>query len=402
MRLSVPVYRRTVICIVFAAFSLSLTAQSFVHRYRNNTADQYYFAIHPMNDGRIIVGGSARNVNDRAALTMLDAEGNVLWTRTYGGQSNIPWGVDDCMETPDGNLLVLMNVTSAFYTYTNLVRVSAQTGQVLDAQRLGENNTYAVYRSITRTSDGFLLSGAVGTTSALTGFSLMKTDFNGVILWQRALGILPLRGELRDATVSENGHIWAIAALEDNLGTIGRTGVFHFDPSGNLLASYQYLSANPARDLLAISIAWQPGIGPLLGNYDYLVGPSSGRPLFIQLDTLGEIKWSKVLNTAPDAYITPFLRSLPDGNMLAVCGSGGAPQPRGSGQIRSKWNRFVDTGPNDQRWRRSRVGSKHRRPRKPVWGWFGDSPLCPCWNEGGLFSKPTTHFLKRPPAVVVP
>lgn len=325
MRSALRACRRTLVCILASALALSLSAQSFVHRYRNASADQYYDAIHPLRDGRIMAGGAASANSGRAAAALLDPEGNVLWNRVYGGQPGFAWVIADCAETAGGDLLALLNVSDADNTYTNLARLSAQNGAVLEARRFGDNNRYAVYYHITRTSDGFMLSGAVGATSKPTGFSLLKTDADGAVLWQRSVQHPKQKGALRGAVVSEDGHIWATAALEDNLGTIGRVGLFHFDAAGNLLAAYQYRAADPLRRLLSISIAWQPGTGPVLGCSYYLDGPTGVNPLIAQLDTAGEVLWSKILNTPPSTYNSAYLHSLPDGNLLAVCGSGGIP-----------------------------------------------------------------------------
>jgi hypothetical protein len=325
MRSIIPAFYHSFLTILMTAIVWPLTAQSFVHRYRNVFQDQYYIAVRPLSDGRIVTGGFFTNIFESGLATMLDAEGNVQWSRTYNsGQGGFPWAIADLAETADGNLLALINVTDADNAYTNLVRLSAQNGTILDAQRLGDNTEYAVYNQITYASDGFILSGAVGKTAAPTGFSLLKTDLNGAIVWQRTIQHPSIKGVIQGAAVSENGHIWAAAALETNTGTTGTVGLFHFDASGSLLAAYQYKAADPDRLLLSTSIAYQPGTGPVLGCAYYVIGPSSNRPLIAQLDTEGNVQWSKVLNTQPDAYITAFMRRLPDGNLIAACGSGGA------------------------------------------------------------------------------
>lgn len=100
-----PVCRRTLVCIVASVLALPLSAQSFVHRYRNTSGDLYYDAIHPLLDGRIMAGGATSANIGRAAAALFDTEGNVLWNRVYGGQPGFAWGIADCAETAGGDLL---------------------------------------------------------------------------------------------------------------------------------------------------------------------------------------------------------------------------------------------------------------------------------------------------------
>ncbi|MBL7802535.1 MAG: gliding motility-associated C-terminal domain-containing protein [Saprospiraceae bacterium] len=304
---------------------LSLEAQSFVHRYKNNSGNQNFFAIRPLSDGRMIVGGGAATGNDRALAMLLDEDGNVVWSRLYGGQFGFAWVIADYAETADGQLLALVNVSDGNNTYTNLTRLSVQNGQVLSALRLGDDDRYAVYYNITPSNDGgFILSGAVGDIARPTGFSLLKTDANGSIIWQRSVTHPTLKGFLREAVVSENGDIWAVASLEDEFGAIGRIGLFHFSNTGDPLNAYQYTASDPLRRLGLYSIDWQPGIGPVVGGFYYNDGPTNTRPLIVQFDTTGSVAWSKVLNSPPATFNSVYIHRLSDGNLLAACGNGGA------------------------------------------------------------------------------
>ncbi|HLP93275.1 MAG TPA: gliding motility-associated C-terminal domain-containing protein [Saprospiraceae bacterium] len=307
------------------ALSLPLHAQSFISRYRTTNGNQGFLGVRPLKDGRIIVGGGY-SVGDRALATMLTADGNILWSQVFGGQFTTNWTIVDFAETTDGNLLALMNVNSAPWRYSYLVKLSKQNGQFLSAELLGDDDRRMVFYQLTPVADGFVLAGAITNFNEPQTFCLLKTDLNGAVVWQRSLQHASLKGSLRESVVAENGHIWALAALENGLGTVGRFGVLHFDESGNLQDAFDYKAVDPQRLLSGKSMAWQPGVGPVLGSNYYLDGTSGTLPLVTQLDTLGQVIWSKVINTTPSSFLSPLVRRLKDGRLLITC-AGTAARP---------------------------------------------------------------------------
>jgi gliding motility-associated-like protein len=317
----------TVACTLLAVL---LHAQSFVHRYRFSTGNVSYTTVCPLSDGRIVAGGLATFPNDRAVLSMLDAEGAVIWSRNYGDQQ-ASMSIQEVAETPAGDLLVLINASLSFSRYSILARISAADGQLIDAKRMISAPRYTAHYHLLPLPDGYLLAGVTseeqGFFSLPESFSLVKVDFNGNIVWQREVlqTDLNFSGTLIDAVVGDNGDIWAIAVLENPFTPFGQVGLLHFDPEGNWLASFRYQATAANRVVRSTSIDWQPGVGPLLGGTNYLDDSSGDRPWLAQLDTSGAVVWSKVLATQPSAYISALVHRLPDGNFVSLCASGGAP-----------------------------------------------------------------------------
>ena len=161
-----------------------------------------------MDGGFIIAGSTASNNGDVTGnkgmgdnwLVRLDASGNLLWQRTYGGnQWDEAWSV---VETPDGGFVV------AGHTWSNNGDVTGNKGAVdwwitrLDAsgnligqRTLGGTNIEVPF-SIRQTSDdGFIIAGySLSNNGDVSGnkggedYWIVKLDSSWNLEWQRALG----------------------------------------------------------------------------------------------------------------------------------------------------------------------------------------------------------------------
>ncbi len=307
------------LCVAFAH------GQSYLHRYANASDDQYFTAITPLSGDRVVTGGGAFTVSDKAVVVMLDGQGSVLWNRLYDGSPAGAWSANGFAETSDGNLFTLFSSITAFSRITRLASLSDQNGQVLSVQQTGTVDRPALYLDIRRTSDGFILAGTVDDVDQKSCFSLLKTDLQGNILWQRSVRDSNLECNLSCATVADDGSFWALGQTQvDNFSTATVT-LLHFAPDGTWLSAYHLLPQAAGRKVSLYSIDYQPGTGPVVGLLYFFDGPSSVQPAVVQLNTEGEVVWAREVSTPASEYQLPVVRRLSDGNLLVGCGSGGAP-----------------------------------------------------------------------------
>jgi|GEM_PF-2079774 len=310
--------------LVLCLTASGVEGQSYLHRFPNTSNDQFFSCILPMSGARAAVGGTAFVQSDRAVVVLLDDDGNVLWNRLYSGPPSSTWTANGFGETPDGAILTLFYSTSAQRVITSLARLSAQNGQVLSAQQLGNNERFAAYLDIRRSSDGFVLGGQVDDSNQKSCFSLMKTDLEGNILWQRSVRDSALEASISKVAVADDGSFWALGQAQSNF-TTAEVVLLHFDPNGTLLNAFRMQPLAPGRKVSPISIDYQPGTGPVVGLYYFLDGPSTIQPLVVQCNTQGNVLWAKEVTTPPSTYQLPLVRRLSDGNLLVSCGSGGSP-----------------------------------------------------------------------------
>jgi hypothetical protein len=158
----------------------SLWARTF-----GGSGDDYGRSVWQTSDGGFIVGGHTNSFGagrSDAYLIRLDADGDSLWTRTYGGAER-----DHCravLETFDGRLVALGSTESYgpgwFAIY--LIKTDADGDTLWTRTYGGDSGDFG--EDLQETTDhGYIILG-----DGPYGICLIKTDANGDTLWTRAYG----------------------------------------------------------------------------------------------------------------------------------------------------------------------------------------------------------------------
>jgi regulation of enolase protein 1 (concanavalin A-like superfamily) len=153
-------------------------------------ADEGYSVQQTSDGGFIIVGHtfSFSTVGQYVYLIRTDASGNQLWQKTFGG-SDINTG-NSVRQTSDGGFIIA-GFTNSFGAGSGdvyLIRTDASGNQLWQKTFGGSNYDYG--NSVQQTSDGgFIVTGKTSSLGAgLTDVYLIKTDANGNQLWQKTFG----------------------------------------------------------------------------------------------------------------------------------------------------------------------------------------------------------------------
>jgi len=146
--------------------------------------DGPYSVVQTPDSGYIIAGPTSVGPGDHDVyLIRTDAQGDTLWTKTYGGAGNdIGYSVQ---QTLDGGYIV----TGWFSWYSDvyLIRTNAQ-GDTLWTKTYGGQGTDRG-NSVQQTADGgFIVAGWTRSFDPATQVYLIKTNALGDTLWTRAYG----------------------------------------------------------------------------------------------------------------------------------------------------------------------------------------------------------------------
>jgi hypothetical protein len=148
-------------------------------------------SVQQTTDGGYIVAGWTGSFGAGRGdfyLVKTDAQGDTLWTRVYGGP-NYDWG-HSVQQTTDGGYIVAGETYSfgAGRADAWLLRTDA-SGDTLWARTYGDQ-LYQMGYSVQETNDGgYIVAGFTDTVGA-TGLRqwLVKTDATGDTLWTRVIG----------------------------------------------------------------------------------------------------------------------------------------------------------------------------------------------------------------------
>jgi len=153
--------------------------------------DDVCFSVQKTTDGGYILGGMTMSYGAGECdfwLVKTDANGDSLWSRTFGGSSNdICWSVQ---QTTDGGYILAGYTWSYGAGYWDfwLIRTDAN-GDSLWSRTFGGSD-YDACSSVQQTTDGGYILGG-GTNSYGAGgldFYLVKTDAGGTQLWDTTFG----------------------------------------------------------------------------------------------------------------------------------------------------------------------------------------------------------------------
>lgn len=155
------------------------------------TSGDFGHSIQQTTDGGYIVTGYLRSLGaDGSDIWLLktDANGDTLWTRTYGGGDN-EHGFS-VQQTADGGYIIAGNVYS-FRTYRDdviLVKTDAYGNSDWIRTYGGSENDYGY--SVLQTLDGgYIVAGRTNSFGAGSNdFYVVKTRFNGSTQWERTFG----------------------------------------------------------------------------------------------------------------------------------------------------------------------------------------------------------------------
>jgi len=256
------------------------------------TNDDYASSVQQTSDGGYIVAGWTYSFgagDDDIFLIKTDENGNIQWAKTYGGTNSDPsWFVQ---QTSDGGY-ILAGWTISFGAGNNdilLIKTDAN-GDIIWAKTYGGTSHDYAY-SVQQTSDGgYIVAGRTSSFGAGGyDFFLIKTDANGNIIWAKTYGGTSWDNAYSVQQTSDGGYILIGETYSFGAGSNDFL-LIKTDANGDIIWAktygewwYDYAS----------SVQQTSDGGYIVAGLTYSFGAGDGDFFLIKTDENGNIQWAK-------------------------------------------------------------------------------------------------------------
>ena len=150
----------------------------------------YGYSIKQTNDNGYIITGTfddSVNIGTDVYLIKTDNNGNLLWSKTYGGTSN-EWGYD-VQQTRDGGFIIAGVSISFSLGWSGYLIRTDEYGNVIWTKIYSEIDNSMFFKCIRETNDGgFIVAGYDGYDPLNRDAFLVKIDDFGNVRWTKFSG----------------------------------------------------------------------------------------------------------------------------------------------------------------------------------------------------------------------
>jgi predicted secreted protein len=240
--------------------------------------------------------------NGNYNVTAIDASGNRAvsslsveaspsgWSKTYGGAGDDK-GTGELVQTSDGGYAILGDTSSFGAGGTDFWLIKTDASGTMQWNRTYGGASDELSGEMCQTSDGgYALAGA--TTSFGAGgrdFYLVKTDANGVMLWNRTYGGTDNEYAYSVIQSADGGYV--MAGVTRSFGAGGMD--FYFiktDAAGTMLWSKTYGGAG---DEVALRVVQTSDGGYALSGHTNSSGAGGYDFWLVKTDAAGNMQWNK-------------------------------------------------------------------------------------------------------------
>jgi len=279
-------------------------------RYRQAAPD----IVATSDGGFVLVGWTEESGTDNADVYLLkiDAGGNTLWTKVYGGAENeVGYAVE---ETTDGGLAVVA-YTQSFgaggYDYW-LIRTD-QSGDTVWTRTFGGTG-YDIPQDVLETATGDLLIVGYSESFGAIGFDgyLVRVSPTGDSLWADRYGSYGYE-YARDIEATDDGG-YVVTGTTGSSGTGQYAAwLFKIDADGNLLWERYYGDASYDQEAYAVAATTDGGF--VLTGYTAGLGSPYKDIWVAKTDPCGLIQWTETYGSRGEGL---DVVNAPDGSYVCV------------------------------------------------------------------------------------
>jgi hypothetical protein len=280
-----------------------MSAISFAKTY-GGTDGYWASSVQQTSDGGYIVAGYTDSFgagDDDIFLIKTDANGNIIWAKTYGGIDNDR--AFSVQQTSDGGYIV------AGWTYSFgagsrdffLIKTDAN-GNIIWAKTYG-GTSWDEATSVQQTSDGgYIVAGDTRSFSAGDDdIFLIKTDANGNIIWAKTYGGASYDEASSVQQTSDGGYIVAGVTRSFSAGWHDVL-LIKTDANGNVQWAKTYGGTSVD---VAYSVQQTSDGGYIVAGYTSSFGAGSSDIFLIKTDANGNIGSCSIVRSVSPTVTTP-------------------------------------------------------------------------------------------------
>ncbi|WP_337873532.1 T9SS type A sorting domain-containing protein [Ignavibacterium sp.] len=276
------------------------------------------YCVQETSDGGFIITGYTRSFGSMSGRNLLfvktDSFGNTIWVNGYGGNNDDEG--NSVVQTSDGGF-VACGYTKSYGSGGNdvyLIKVDANGNQLWDRIFGGPSDEEAY--SMVQTSDGgFLLAGATSSFGAGSrDIWLIKTDQSGNQQWTKTIGGLSSDGARSIAKTSDGGYIITGWTLSYGPGSIGNLWLVKTDSLGNMQWNKFFGGTDADRGL---SVKQTIDGGYIATGYTASFGAGLDDMYFVKTDGAGNTITVNTFGATGRDYGNCIIQSSDGGNVMA-------------------------------------------------------------------------------------
>lgn len=279
---------------ILVLFPAQLLAQapdtSWTRTYGGSRSEAAYSVLQTPDHG-YIMAGHTRSFSDSYDVYLIktDANGDTLWTKTYGGASTD--GSYSLDRTSDGNYIVAGYVGSSAPPYDDVYLLKVdENGQTLWTKTYGGPQIDRAHAVQQADDGGYIVAGYTESFGAgISDIYLLKTDQNGDTLWTKVYGGTNSDDAWAVRQTSDGGYI--LAAFTSSVGAGSYDAyLLKTDASGDTLWTKTYGGIGADR---VFSIEQLPDDGYIAAGYTGSFGSGGSDLYLIRMNSDGDSLWTK-------------------------------------------------------------------------------------------------------------
>ncbi|HLG34923.1 MAG TPA: T9SS type A sorting domain-containing protein [Bacteroidia bacterium] len=280
--------------------------------FRGNINATTNFVKQTYDNGYIVAGNSNNMWGGTNYLIRLDSNGDTLWTRIYGGNYDLVVSVH---QTSD-NGFIIGGITESFGADSADVYLTKtdSNGNILWTKIYGGGIRNEGAYSFNLTSDGgFIICGYTSSYGAGGyDFYLMRTDSGGNPLWVKTFGGADMDIAHSVEQTTDGGFI--VTGSTNSFG-VGEYDIYliRADGNGNLLWSNTYGGIN---DDGGNCVQQTTDGGYIVAGATNSFGVDSTVVYIVRTDSNGNILWSKTINNAGNNSASSIQKTLDQGYII--------------------------------------------------------------------------------------
>jgi hypothetical protein len=206
---------------------------------RVGSGDDYLAGIAPTSDGGAVAAGQYATGNDYDGwIVRLSSAGAVLWSKTYGGSQSDAFHA--IAASPDGSFVAVGVTASSGAGADDAYAVKVDANGTLVWQRTYGGAGYDTWNAVAVAQDGGMALGGSLDASPDAIAWIVKADASGAITWQRSARAGDRNSSANGLAFLADGSVVVASPLERAAGTSNEIWISRFDTSGGVLWQRYY------------------------------------------------------------------------------------------------------------------------------------------------------------------